>query len=414
MDYQVMPELTAEEYSDLKADIQERGVMIPIEFDEFGQVLDGHHRLKICQELGIKNYPKVIRAGMSESEKLTHARKLNIALRHLTSEQKRGLIREQLIETPGKSDRQIAQALGVSHPTVAAQRRELEESGDVEKFTTSTDTLGREQPRIRKPVSVFNPSPSRREEKALSNPEVISRMQNSSANPVTISKQLLSEAKAERKSYTLNETMPDDICKLFVDDIRSGLVKIQDNSVDFIITDPPYERKYLSLYSYLSGVARRVLKNGGSLIVMTGQSYLPEVISHLSEAMNYYWCMTYLTLGNQATQLFQKRVNTFWKPVLWYVKNNYSGDFTSDILRSPENDKNFHKWGQSFGGMSDIIEKLTNPNDLILDPFLGGGTTGAAAVSMGRKFIGVDIEAKNIEISRERIKECYYNARASS
>ena len=47
--------------------------------------------------------------------------------------------------------RQIAQALGVSHPTVSAQRRELEENGDVERFTTSTDTLGREQPRTRKP-----------------------------------------------------------------------------------------------------------------------------------------------------------------------------------------------------------------------------------------------------------------------
>ena len=404
-----MPELTAEEYSELKKDILERGVMIPIEFDEFGNILDGHHRLKICQELGIKNYPKVIRAGMSESEKITHARKLNIARRHLTSEQKRGLIREQLKETPEKSDRQIAQALGVSHPTVAAQRRELEKIGDVEKFTTSTDTLGREQPRLRKTVSVFNPS--KREEKALLNPEVVERMQNSNANPVTISKQLLSEAKAERKSYTLNNTMPEDICRLFVDDIRNGLLEIEDNSVDFVITDPPYKREYLPLYSDLSRVAARVLKNGGSLIVMTGQSYLPEVISHLGENMSYYWCMTYLTQG-QSPQLFQKRVNTFWKPVLWYVKNNYSGDFTSDILRSPENDKNFHKWGQSFGGMSDIIEKLTNPNDLILDPFLGGGTTGAAAVSMGRKFIGSDIEQENINISHERIKECYENARS--
>ena len=102
MDYQVMPELTADEYSELKNDIRERGVMIPIEFDEFGNILDSHHRLKICQELGIKNYPKVIRAGMSESEKITHARKLNIARRHLTSGQKRGLIREQLKETPEK------------------------------------------------------------------------------------------------------------------------------------------------------------------------------------------------------------------------------------------------------------------------------------------------------------------------
>ena len=64
--------------------------------------------LKICGELGIKDFPKVIRAGMTEVEKLTHARKLNMARRHLTSEQKRSLIREQLKATPEQSDRQIA------------------------------------------------------------------------------------------------------------------------------------------------------------------------------------------------------------------------------------------------------------------------------------------------------------------
>lgn len=57
--------------------------------------------------------------------------------------------------------------------------------------------------------------------------------------------------------------------------------------------------------------------------------------------------------------------------------------------------------------MADIIERFTNPGDLILDPFLGGGTTGAAAVSMGRKFIGTDIKPLNIDISLKRIKEVY-------
>ena len=106
--YQVMPELTPEEYAELRADIAERGVMIPIEYDELGNVLDGYHRLKICEELGIKDFPRVIRAGMTESEKLTHARKLNIARRHLTRDQKKILICDNLKADPGKSDRQHA------------------------------------------------------------------------------------------------------------------------------------------------------------------------------------------------------------------------------------------------------------------------------------------------------------------
>ena len=88
---------------------------------------------------------------------------LNIARRHLTSEQKRGLIREQLKATPEQSDRQIAQALGVSHPTVSAQRFDMEESGELEKFTSSIGAYGKERPR--KPVSVFNPT--KREERAM-------------------------------------------------------------------------------------------------------------------------------------------------------------------------------------------------------------------------------------------------------
>ena len=163
MDYQVMmPELTPEEYAELKADIAQRGVMVPIEYDELGNVLDGYHRLKICGELGIKDFPRVIRAGMTEIEKLTHARKLNIARRHLTSEQKRGLIREQLKATPEQSDRQIAKALGVSDKTVGSQRKQMETTAEIPQFKTNIGADGKERPRqaTHKPLSVFIPSKS--------------------------------------------------------------------------------------------------------------------------------------------------------------------------------------------------------------------------------------------------------------
>ena len=409
--YQVMPELTAEEYAELKADISQRGVMIPIEYDENGHVLDGYHRLQICKELGIKDFPKVIRAGMSEAEKLTHARKLNIVRRQLTGKQKRKLIQEQLKETPEQSDRQIAKSLGVNHETVGIQRKQLEATGEIRQFETNIGADGKERPRKverKAVVSVFNPT--KREERAMKKPEVVERMQEDGTSPIVASMKILSEAKAERKRYELSEKMPEDMCRLFTADIRDGLKEIADNSIDFIITDPPYPREYIPLYGDLSQLASRVLKDGGSLIVMTGQSYMPEVISQLGRYMSYYWIMPYLTPGCGAPLLFQKRVNTFWKPVLWYVKGEYKGDYIGDVLKSPQSDKRFHEWGQSLGGMIDIVERLTNPGDVILDPFLGGGTTGAAAVSKGRKFIGADIEQKNIEISQERIQEVYQSA----
>src|SRR5271169_4310844 len=62
--YQVMPALPAEDYEALKADIAARGVMVAIELDEYGNILDGYNRIKVCRELGINDYPVVVRSGL--------------------------------------------------------------------------------------------------------------------------------------------------------------------------------------------------------------------------------------------------------------------------------------------------------------------------------------------------------------
>jgi ParB-like chromosome segregation protein Spo0J len=122
MNYQVMPDLSPQDYEALKNDIAHRGVLIPVEYDEHGNVLDGYHRLRACKELGLSAWPKFIRKGLSEEEKREHARQLNLARRHLNQEQKRQLIKDQLKDTPHRSNRQIAGGLGVDHKTVSAAR----------------------------------------------------------------------------------------------------------------------------------------------------------------------------------------------------------------------------------------------------------------------------------------------------
>lgn len=413
MDYQVMPALGEDEYGELKEDIARRGVMVPVEFDEYGNVLDGHHRLKICAELGIKDYPKVIRAGMTEEEKRTHARKLNMARRQLSQEQRRELIRQQLKETPEKSDRQIAAGLGVDNATVSRHRKQMEADGQLLQCNSSIGADGKERPRqvARKPVTIFNPT--KREERAIQNPAVVERMADG-GSAVNAAKQLAREEKAERKHYSLPDEMPENMCRLYTADIRDGLPMVEDESVDIIITDPPYPKEYLPLYEDLSRTAKRVLKPGGSLIVMVGQSYLPEVLRLLGSCMEYHWCLAYLTPGGQSPQLWHKRTNTFWKPVLWYTKGEYAGDYIGDVLKSPpnDNDKRFHEWGQSIGGMKDIVERFTDPGNIILDPFVGGGTTGVSAVSTGRRFIGADIDESNIETTERRVQEAYAGSKA--
>lgn len=213
----------------------------------------------------------------------------------------------------------------------------------------------------------------------------------------------------ERKRFTVDDVFPSDSCKLFVADIRDGLAEVADNSIDAVITDPPYPKEYISLYSHLSRESARVLKPGGLLLAMVGQSYLPDVIKMLDEHMDYHWCLSYLTPGGQSPHLFKRNVNTFWKPVLWYMKGDYGGDCIGDVLKSDvnDNDKRFHMWGQSESGMLSIIERFTDPGDVILDPFLGGGTTGAVAIATGRKFIGCDVDRETVETAERRIRDAY-------
>lgn len=64
--YQLLPDLSDDEYDELKADIAERGVMVAVEYDGDGNLLDGHHRERACHELGIADYPSVVRYGLSK------------------------------------------------------------------------------------------------------------------------------------------------------------------------------------------------------------------------------------------------------------------------------------------------------------------------------------------------------------
>ena len=80
--YQLFNPLTAEEYAALEADIAKRGVLVAVEHDQQGNILDGHHRVEIAKKLG-KKYKIVIRKFKTEQEKKEHVIKLNLARRHL-------------------------------------------------------------------------------------------------------------------------------------------------------------------------------------------------------------------------------------------------------------------------------------------------------------------------------------------
>ncbi len=172
---------------------------------------------------------------------------------------------------------------------------------------------------------------------------------------------------------------------------------------DAVITDPPYPAEFLECFTEL---AEGSAACGVPLVaVMSGQSYLPDVYRRLCEHLKYRWTLAYMTPGGQAVQQWQAKVNTFWKPVLLFGE---SRDWFGDVATSKpnDNDKRFHGWGQSEGGMADLVSRLTEPGQLVCDPFVGGGTTAVAALALGRRFVGCDIDEAHVKQTRARVVAC--------
>ena len=168
-----------------------------------------------------------------------------------------------------------------------------------------------------------------------------------------------------------------------------------------MITDPPYPEKYLHLYGELAKLCAKI--KVPLVAVMCGQSYLPQIMADMGKYLKYRWTMAYLTPGGQAVQQWEAKVNCFWKPVLLFGE---AADWIGDVVSSDANDdgKQFHDWGQTESGMAGLVERLTKPEDLVCDPFLGGGTTAVVCMRLHRRFVGCDIDAKAVADTKLRVE----------
>lgn len=164
MKYQLLPALSAEEYAALEASIIAHGVLVPVEYDEDGEIIDGHHRVAICESLGLVDWPRFVRKGLSEADKRKLARELNVSRRHLSSAQKQAVIADQLRDTPSISSRAIAAMLGVDHKTVCSVRTRLVEGGEIPHHNEVEGRDGVKQPARKTIKTSFVPETENRRE----------------------------------------------------------------------------------------------------------------------------------------------------------------------------------------------------------------------------------------------------------
>lgn len=195
---------------------------------------------------------------------------------------------------------------------------------------------------------------------------------------------------------------------LYHADITEMFDVVGSESVDIILTDPPYPKEFLDCWKHLGAFAEHALKPGGHLLAMSGHVWLPEVFQHLTRPnLRYTWMLTMGPLTNGSHSNIGRRISrSYWKPILWFVKPPHDvHEQLKDWVRVDKKDKRFHEWGQGGGEWVHLLDQLKRPKPAVIcDPFVGGGTTAVITAQYeGYEFIGSDIMWSCIATTRERL-----------
>ena len=194
------------------------------------------------------------------------------------------------------------------------------------------------------------------------------------------------------------------LINLYKGDSIEIMKDMPENSIDLILTDPPYAREYIYLYTELAKVAARILKPGKALVAYASNYYLSEIMQNMGKYLDWYWLVALRHGGNRTTMIMQRRIAVWYKPILIYTKGKPEmTPIMNDMIKGEGRSKEYHEWQQGTGELVPFIRKFSHRGDVILDPFMGSGTVGVATLRQDRNFIGIEIYHETFQMAQKRI-----------
>jgi adenine-specific DNA-methyltransferase len=199
-------------------------------------------------------------------------------------------------------------------------------------------------------------------------------------------------------------------------DCTNVLPALASESVDFVLTDPPYVNRYISRdgraipnddFKWIKPAFRhlyRVLKRDSFCVCFYGWACIGQFVSAFREAgfkigghivfpKTHISNSRYLAYQHEAAYLLVKGI-----PATIYHR-------LPDVIPWNERLTNEHHPSQKpLSVLTPLIEAFSRPGDLILDPFSGSGSTLLAAKMLGRSYIGIELDAKYHGIARKRLE----------
>ena len=228
--------------------------------------------------------------------------------------------------------------------------------------------------------------------------------------------------------------------KLILGDCLEEMKKIPDKSIDLVLTDVPYNlgevnpnlikfknrenmnkanvdkwNKDFDPTAFLPE-AKRILKEKGNIFIYTSHRNFGDYFKWLDKN----FARVFFGVWHKTNPVPQVRKVSFLSSLelficAWNTPHKWNFSYQTEMHNFIEapicsgNVRTEHSAQKPVLIMKHIIEKASNKDNTILDPFMGSGTTGVACKELGRNFIGIEIEPKYFEIAQRRINQTMEN-----
>jgi len=216
-------------------------------------------------------------------------------------------------------------------------------------------------------------------------------------------------------------------------DLRHGdclelMRDIPDGSIDAVITDPPYgigfnyaggREEHTTPEAYWTWLQpgwvemMRVLKPGGLFAVWQSQRHLRHYWAWYGDDIRIY------AAAKNFTQLRKTPINFGWDPVVMGYKPgapprtmlkprrniDYFVANTAGVVSDTTRIERRHPCPRPLDAVREIADNFVVSSGVVLDPFMGSGTTGVACVETGRAFIGIEKDANYFALAERRLAD---------